>query len=151
MKLNREGNMVGETHRECSRCGDIFEHTGQSHCNPCNTKRVKSETLETKMYRRAKSRARLKNIPFDITPDDIEIPDVCPILGIALRPHTGRSGAFRDSPSLDRIVPEAGYVKDNIQVISQQANQMKTCATTDDLLAFARWVFEMYGEENENN
>ena len=120
-------------------------------CNPCNTQRVKALSSTSKMCSRAKGRAKLKDIPFDITPDDIEIPDVCPILGITLIAHTGRSGAFRNSPSLDRIVPHLGYVKGNIQVISQQANQMKTCASTDELLTFAQWVFEMYGENNEDN
>ena len=39
---------------------------------------------------------------------------------------------FPDSPSLDRIVPELGYVKGNIRVISNRANHLKSDATLEE-------------------
>jgi hypothetical protein len=40
-----------------------------------------------------------------------------------------------NSPSLDRIVPEKGYVAGNIRVISQRANRIKSNATVEELRA----------------
>ena len=77
----------------------------------------------------AKRRAKKANLPFDLTVNDFEIPKECPVLGIALY-HNSDTGGFKDnSPSLDRIKPELGYVKGNVNVISWRANKIKGDAT----------------------
>jgi hypothetical protein len=92
----------------------------------------------------ARSRAKRKNVPFDIIVEDIVIPDVCPILGIPLTRNLGNHGGTNSSATIDRIVPSRGYVKGNIQVISMLANNMKANATRDELVTFAKWVLETY-------
>jgi hypothetical protein len=92
------------------------------------------------MYQRAKQRCKNNNREFSITVEDITIPDVCPVLGIKLNMNSGKSGAYRNSPSLDRIDNNKGYTKENIQVISQLANAMKGHATNEELHMFAHWV-----------
>ena len=92
------------------------------------------------MHQRAKSRCKQSNREFNIEVSDIVIPDVCPILGIELNMNSGKSGAYRNSPSLDRIDNSRGYTKYNIQVISQLANAMKCHATDKELRMFATWV-----------
>ena len=145
MYKNREGYFVSETHRECTSCGSIFEKTSKmSLCKPCNSQRVKSLTPEWKMHQRAKQRCVGTDREFSLEVSDIEIPDVCPILGIPLNMNSGRSGAYKNSPSLDRIDNSKGYTKDNIQVISQQANAMKGAASKEELLLFADWVYKTY-------
>ena len=37
------------------------------------------------------------------------------------------------TPSIDRIDPKKGYVKDNIIVVSMRANRIKTDATVDEI------------------
>jgi len=92
-----------------------------------------SNNPEKVIYNRAIYRARKKGLPFNITWEDIIIPSCCPILGIPLKVNKGgRSGMFPDSPSLDRIVPELGYVKGNIRVISNRANHLKSDATLEE-------------------
>ena len=125
MELNRHGNLVGQNYREYSMWRLIKLTNKMTICPACNTERVKCRSPESKMVARAKVRAKAQGIPFDIDVTDINIPDVCPVLGIKLKIHTGKSGAFKDSPSLDKIIPELGYVKGNVQVMSQLANQMR--------------------------
>jgi len=83
------------------------------------------------MFKRAKARATEKNVPFNLTEDDIIIPTFCPLLGIELQISSGSTAP--NSPSLDRIIPELGYVKGNVMVISHRANTIKNNATLVEL------------------
>jgi predicted nucleic acid-binding Zn-ribbon protein len=141
LERNREGFLVSETHRECTVCGTIFKKSSKmTLCKTCNSARVKSQTPEWKMHQRAKQRAKDSGREFNLKVEDIVIPDVCPILGIPLNMNSGKSGAYRNSPSLDRIDNSRGYTKDNIQVVSQLANAMKCHATNEELHKFAAWI-----------
>lgn len=85
---------------------------------------------ERVMWLAAKHNARRHKVPFTISVEDIVIPEKCPILEI----HLQSRGKSRDSaPSLDRVIPELGYVAGNIAVISNRANRIKSDATLDEL------------------
>jgi hypothetical protein len=99
--------------------------------------------LKTMVYS-ARHRAKLLGLPFDLDYEDIVIPEVCPVLGIRMDLNCEEQS--RNSPSLDRIIPELGYVKGNIQVISWQANTMKNNASVQELKNFAKWVLEFFKE-----
>lgn len=80
----------------------------------------------------AKRRAKNKNLEFSITPEDIIIPKICPILNIELDTTQGR-GRFRyNTPTLDRINNTRGYTINNIQVISWRANELKADGTIEE-------------------
>ena len=80
----------------------------------------------------------MKELPFDITIEDFIMPDRCPALGLTLNYEFKNSGKFApNSPSLDRRIPELGYVKGNVQVISAKANWIKSNATPDELMKVA--------------
>ena len=84
----------------------------------------------------AKPRAKEKGIEFDLpTYKDLpKCPDKCPILGIPLIVGSGKKGGgTNNSPSLDRIDNNKGYIKGNIQIISRKANQMKNNANFEDI------------------
>lgn len=83
------------------------------------------------MWKSARERARKKDVPFAIDVEDIVIPDFCPVLGIPL--VVGDGVLHSNSPSLDRIVPEKGYVKGNVIVVSHKANTIKSDANIDEL------------------
>jgi hypothetical protein len=85
-----------------------------------------------KMFQAAKRRAKQHKIPFEITRKDIIIPEFCPILGIPLVVG-GQRFATANSPSLDRRIPELGYVPGNVFVISHKANTMKSNATFEEI------------------
>lgn len=94
------------------------------------------------MWMRAKVRAKRDNLPFNIEPDDIVIPELCPIfncpLQIAAIPN--RKGPADWSPSLDKIDPTLGYVKGNICVISFKANRLKNNNTVETLRLFLSYM-----------
>jgi hypothetical protein len=96
---------------------------------------------------RAKSRAKKKGLEFNIDITDIDVPIICPILGIPIIKEYKKGtkgGPSPNSPSLDRIDNSKGYVKGNVRVISHKANTMKHNATSLDLIRFAEWVLHSY-------
>jgi hypothetical protein len=144
---NREGYLVGETHRECTKCGIIYQITSKMpFCGTCNSERVKTRDLRKKIVARAKSRARERNLEYNLVYTDIEIPTHCPVLGIELYETKGKSGSYHNSPSIDRIDPSKGYIKGNIQIMSSLANVMKNNAKEKELIAFAHWVLNTYSK-----
>lgn len=142
MRVNREGYKISETERECTNCGTMFLKTSKTVtlCNKCNSERVKCTSPESKMFQRAKCRAKVKDLEFDLTVKDIIIPKHCPILGIELVCKSGAPGGQKNSPALDRKDSKRGYTKDNVQVISHLANMMKSHANEKELIRFANWV-----------
>jgi len=82
---------------------------------------------------RLRYRAKKLSVPFNLTESDINIPDVCPVLGIKLQRHKGRGKHEGNSPSVDRIFPDLGYVVGNIRVISNRANLLKSNASVEEL------------------
>ena len=91
----------------------------------------------------AKRRAKDKGLEFNIDKTDIDIPIICPILGIPIvKVYTKgkNTGPTSNSPSLDRIDNSKGYVKGNVRVISHKANTMKHNASPIELIRFAEWV-----------
>ena len=88
-------------------------------------------------HQNAKTRAKKSGVPFEITKQylrDIYPKDsVCPALGIEMA-FGGSQGGQWNSPSLDRIVPEIGYVEGNVIWVSGIANMIKTTATPEQIL-----------------
>lgn len=96
------------------------------------------ERPELVLLQNAKGRARRGKIPFDLTAADVTVPETCPILGIPLR--IGEGSASPNSPSLDRIDPQRGYVRGNVLVISHRANTIKSDATPEELRLVAQFL-----------
>lgn len=87
---------------------------------------------------RSKHEAKKKGIPFNIALEDLgDVPEICPVLGIPLvwNLGAGRKGYHPNSPSLDRIEPDQGYVRGNVRIISARANLLKNNATVEELEA----------------
>lgn len=95
------------------------------------------------LWTSAKHNAKKANLPFNLDVEDIVIPAVCPYLGIALTKLYGH-GHLDTNASVDKIVPELGYVKGNIKIISRKANRMKNNASLEELLIFAENIQKMH-------
>lgn len=117
----------------------------KEHATSINEKRraLHQENPWVRMYQEAKSRAKKKNIPFDLSFDELLsiVPaDMrCPILGIEMKPANGKPTDF--SPTLDKVIPAKGYVKTNIAIISRRANTLKSNETNPKTFrAIADWL-----------
>src|SRR5262249_20499481 len=86
----------------------------------------------------ARRRARIRGLEFNLTIEDLIVPDLCPILGIPLVVCKGKP--CDGSPSLDRIDNDRGYTRDNVRVISYLANTAKNNMSDELLIAFCRNV-----------
>lgn len=95
-------------------------------------------TLEYVLLKGAKVRAKKRGVPFSLKLDDIHIPEKCPVFGTPLQSNKGKQGP--DSPSIDRLIPELGYVPGNVKVISYRANRIKQDASPEELRTMADWI-----------
>lgn len=90
------------------------------------------------MFYHARLRAKRYGLPFDLVEADIIVPIHCPVLGVILAVGGGRRKP--NSPTLDRVFPDRGYIKGNVCVISWRANRLKDNATLHELEALATYV-----------
>ena len=89
------------------------------------------------MARYTKYRANEKNLPYDLDADYLKSiwpeDNKCPALGLEF--SKPGEGLKENSSSLDRLVPELGYVKGNVAVVSMLANMIMSNATPDQVIA----------------
>ena len=103
-----------------------------------NYHRDKEQNKLKYLLNSACQRAKNLNLPFDITLADLPKPQHCPVLGMEL--NYASTGLVDESPSIDRIIPSLGYVRNNIRIMSNLANRMKSSASEAQLKEFAIWV-----------
>lgn len=90
------------------------------------------------MVNAAKQRARKRGLPFHLSVEDIIIPSHCPVLGIPLERKLKSHGPGLYSPTLDKIIPERGYVRGNVWIISHRANLLKSNGTLEEMRKIVR-------------
>ncbi len=100
--------------------------------------------LAQRLLWEAKSRAKRSGVLFALTLDDV-LPalhrGVCPVFGTRFTTRSRGSKAASDtSPSLDQLIPGAGYTPENVRVISWRANVLKHNASPEELMTVARWM-----------
>lgn len=89
-----------------------------------------------------KQRAKKRGLAFDLSEEDLIIPERCPVLGIPIAPQFGSGkGSQKDnSPSVDRVDNSKGYVRGNVRVISNRANRLKNNANLEEIKQIATYV-----------
>lgn len=147
--------------KECTKCNDWFDEedfqddVGMCVSCACKHKKIhnyidkyaeakkkyKKENPELVMLSAAKSRAKGR-LEFDITRNDIKIPEFCPLLSIPLR--KGIRHLCPNSPTLDRIDNTKGYIKGNVWVISHRANTLKSDGSLKELIQIGKTLSQMY-------
>jgi hypothetical protein len=93
-------------------------------------KRWRAANYRENWLKRTEQRCTKYGWSFNLTLDDLEIPERCPALGILIVPNDPNKW---QSPSIDRINPDLGYVKGNIAIISFRANQIKSNSSIEEM------------------
>jgi hypothetical protein len=140
-------------------CGNKFWQNSflwqkSKQCSKCALKRMSknnvshglSYSIEMSLWASAKSRAKKNNLEFNLKIEELIIPEKCPILGIHLDFRTGMSPTRApryNAPSIDRINPALGYLKDNIIIMSYKANVLKKDGTSEEHLKVAEFLEKM--------
>lgn len=101
-------------------------------------KQFLKDNPERGLLKLARQRCKKSGVLCTITEKDILIPEFCPILGVRL--EFGDMQTRDNSPSLDRINPDLGYVPGNIAVLSYRANRIKNEGTADEHRRIADWM-----------
>jgi hypothetical protein len=162
--FSKNASLIGGLHTWCKECctnkHKVSEYAKKSNIvrkekiksDPIYRENINNQKRKSRIKRIAsvllqecKRRAIKKNLEFNISIEDIIIPEICPIL---LQPIIqGTKDNYKFSPSIDRIDNNKGYIKGNIQVISMKANTIKNSATIEELLLFAKWVNDTFKTE----
>lgn len=136
-----------ETKRKCIDCGEdkgeecFFSpkwHFKSDRCVVCHYTGPNSKALYLrKLLIDARCRSKKKNLPFDITEEDLLslAPEHCPITNQKLHyMHRKFNKDYMNCASIDRVDSSKGYTKDNVRIISFRANALKSSCSFEDLL-----------------
>ena len=150
-------------HKACRNCMEVkpFSHFHKndngkqlfgiaSDCKECRKKKSKLDWQKNKnnirknIFLRAKSRAKKKNIFFDLSEEDIVVPDVCPVFK---KPFI--LGDPDWTYSLDRILPDLGYVEGNVLVVSIRANVIKNNASVEEIFTVGNFYKAILNDKED--
>ena len=120
----------------------------KSQCKYCENqdRKTKRDTdLVGRLLSSAKGAAKFRGDVFSLKREDIIIPDLCPILNIPLYFDNDRGA---NTPSIDRIRSDIGYIKGNIIVCSWRINHIKGDATISDMeMVYRNWHYQLQHNE----
>lgn len=147
-----------EEHLTCKTCGVVKEQKEfrkrkggliNTSCRSCTNVKYIPDPLKAHLNA-IRCRAKANNLPFNLTEEDLVIPEVCPVLNIPINQSWGTAGVEDNKdgcPSVDRVIPSLGYVKHNVRIISARANRIKTDSTPQEI----KLVYEYTMRESEKS
>lgn len=138
IKYNNEGFFA------CGTCGEVKEEKCfrerkggwvNTSCRDCVNVKYIPDPLKAHLNA-IRCRAKTNNLPFNLTEEDLTIPEMCPVLNIPINQSWGVADVEDNKdncPSVDRVIPALGYVKYNVRIISARANRIKTDSTPQEI------------------
>lgn len=89
-------------------------------------------------FKNKKTSAQYSKWGFSLSFEDLEWPQVCPVLGIELDYFASKTA--ENSVSFDRIDTSKGYEKGNVMVMSWRANRIKNDGTAEEHRKIATFI-----------
>ena len=148
--------------KQCAKCGikqtvlNFYPRTDDKNkymaeCKSCANSRTRKNyrsTRETKyghafqIFSTRKREAKRKGIIFEVSFEYVFSldSDICPILNIPLSWCQSTKTPQNNSPSIDKIIPEKGYVEGNVCWVSFRANTIKGNGNLDEHLAITEYI-----------
>lgn len=145
--------------RRCVKCGTdnwMKTRNGKGHvgyrCRNCWARRARLARQRAPamgMFQNAKRRAAASGVPFDVVSADVtamyEATPLCPYCGVVLR-RSSMVGGHPASPTLDRVIPAAGYTLGNVVVACHKCNARKADWTPAELRVMADLIEKVMRE-----
>lgn len=123
----------------CIQCAKEVHHIKdrENYRDPLNT--------FFRQFNNRKQFAIRNGIPFEIKFEELQRPEFCPILGIKLNygcsnQENGKQTRDPAKASIDKLVPELGYVPGNVFIISWRANKLKSNMSIRELEAILDYM-----------
>ena len=105
--------------------------------------KLRLENFERALLYQTKSLAKRYKLEFTITIKDIVIPRFCPLTETEITKSVGE-GRMLSNPYIYRKDELLGYTKENIIITCVLANHLRTCASKEQIVAFAKNIRKMY-------
>ena len=107
---------------------------------PSNRDKYNFRYRLNRLNQKAKMRAKRDGLPYKINIDylaEIFPKDfMCPVLNKKM----AFGEDIQNAPSIDKLIPEKGYIKGNVTVISFRANQLKRDGKLEEIEAIYKWM-----------
>jgi hypothetical protein len=93
-------------------------------------------------FNRLRQRANRNNLPFDLDEEYLVSlwTGFCAIFGTPLQLPYSTAHQVPDKATIDKVVPELGYVKGNVQWVSNRANIIKSFGNADEHSKIAEYI-----------
>lgn len=144
---NKEKKVPTLYYREICKACSLKSINKSRYCSPEARRKQHKKDPRKVMLVHAKTRAIKNNLDFNISYDDIIVPEKCPLLGIPLFVSNRKVGP--NSPTIDRLICNKGYVKGNVLVISHKANCAKNDLTLEELEMLIQNLKRVLNKEEE--
>jgi len=109
------------TAKKENKCAESYcgkDSPGRTYCNTCRSRRMKDNNLVGYLFNVLRNHARGRNILFLLSLPHYE-------LIVTTSDYLTKRGRGAEDLTIDRIIPELGYIDGNIQVLTNSANVKK--------------------------
>lgn len=131
----------GHKSKRYSHNGVCYDCVMESNKRWYDKNKTDIEWRKKHLFKSLKNRAKANGIPFNLEYEDIQWPEKCPVFDVVLQYDT-IDKAQNDSASFDKVIPELGYIKGNVRIISHRANWLKQDSTIQQLEKIIRYMKE---------
>ena len=128
--------------RKCKSC----------HAESMRKNRIKNKTVNPEYnairekLNSARKRAKENRYSFDISIEDLmPFPSHCEVFGIKLDYVAFGYERVESLATIDKVIPELGYTKGNVRIISMKANRMKSDMSLKDIEAIRDYIIKNGG------
>lgn len=136
VKPNKKGKSIGKIIGWRTTNNDYRA----SRCLACEKKEFEGRYAKNpfpQMRSNAKIRAKEDGRIFDVSTEYLKSifpkDSRCPVLGVKFDTSYKKGGVRKYSPTVDKIIPEKGYVEGNLIVVSHIVNRLKSDANYEDM------------------
>ncbi len=150
----RCGELVLTKSPVCPNCQKLYRiakkailKEGELNPNTAYGRSYKLKNPKTYLLCNPRARARKKGWEFNLTEEDVIIPEYCPVLKVKLD-KVGSGSSY--TPSIDRIDPSKGYVKGNIRVVSHRANTLLSDGSLEEHRLVLKFLEQAKASEEDD-